>query len=86
MAINSFNSEIKKTARNFLMQLENYFKEAKADVLFYNGDIDRIYEQMFRTAIEGLVKEHKKNHRETLIVILQTNGGSVETAEKYVKY
>ncbi|WP_458402208.1 SDH family Clp fold serine proteinase [Candidatus Avelusimicrobium sp.] len=85
MAINSFNNEIKKTARNFLMQLENYFKEAKADVLFYNGDIDRIYEQMFRTAIEGLVKEHKKNHRETLIVILQTNGGSVETAEKYVK-
>lgn len=85
MSINSLNMEIQKTARNFLIQLENYFKEAKADVLFYNGDIDRVYEERFRTAIEGLVREHKKNHRETLIIILQTNGGSVETAEKYVK-
>lgn len=84
MSINSFNDEIKRTAKNYLIQLENYFKADKADVLFYYGDIDRVYEQVFRNALEALVKQHEKNHRETLIIVLQTNGGSVETTEKYV--
>lgn len=84
MSINLFNDEIRKTARNYLIKLENYFKADKADVLFYYGDIDRVYEQLFRNAIESLVVQHKNNHRETLIIILQTNGGSIETTEKYV--
>ena len=61
MSINLFNDEIRKTARNYLIKLENYFKADKADVLFYYGDIDRVYEQLFRNAIESLVVQHKNN-------------------------
>ncbi|MDR3306618.1 MAG: ATP-dependent Clp protease proteolytic subunit [Endomicrobium sp.] len=84
MPINTFNETIKQTARNYLTAIEKYFDSAKADVLFYYGYIDRLYETIFRAAIEELTAEHKKNKRETLIIILHTNGGSAETTEKYV--
>jgi hypothetical protein len=84
MPINTFDETIKQTAINYLIEIEKHFKQDKADVLFYYGDIDRLYETTFRAAIEGLTEEHKKNKRETLVIILHTNGGSAETAEKYV--
>lgn len=84
MPINTFNEAVRNTAINYILEIEKYFSEDKADALFYYGDIDRLYETAFRAAIEGLAAEHKTNKRETLIVILHTTGGSAETAEKYV--
>ena len=84
MALNTFEDSIRAIANDFIVQIETYFKEDKADALFYYGNIDGVYEEFFRAAIEQLVEAHKTEKRETLVIILHTNGGSIETTEKYV--
>ena len=81
---NVYNEDIKRIATGYLLEIEKCFSADNADVLFYYGSIDRPYETKFRTAIEGLVKENNDTPKETLVIILQTNGGSAETTEKYV--
>ena len=81
MALNAFRNFINNTANELLSKLERYFE---ADVLAYFGPIYPAYESVFRDAIEGLVAEQQTTNHSTLVVVLQTNGGSVETTEKYV--
>lgn len=86
MALNSYNETINTIANKNLESLENYFElnGIKADILFYCGEISAQYEQKFRHAIEGLASKLSENLHDTLIIILQTYGGSAETTEKFV--
>ena len=60
--------------------LEEHFK---ADVIFYYGEIHPAYVKGFRDFIENLVSDKEKNYN-TLVIILNTPGGSAETVEKMV--
>lgn len=72
-----------KTLRNILneklVKLEEYFK---ADAVFYYGEIHPSYEKAFRDFIEQLRIDEENHNR--LIILLNSPGGSAETAEKMV--
>ena len=79
MAINAFNETIKEVLNQRLKDLENHFK---ADVVFHYGEMNPGFLKIFRDFIEKLVAD--PNKKDTLVIILNTPGGSVEAAEKLV--
>ncbi|AKL98613.1 SDH family Clp fold serine proteinase [Endomicrobium proavitum] len=79
-----FPTNIKQLANSYLTRIEKHFASDKTDALFYFGAIAQPVETKFRLRIEELAREHKKNPKDTLIVLLTTGGGSAETAEKFV--
>lgn len=84
MALDTFAASVKNTATDYLKKIENYFAKEKVDVLAYFGSIDANYEQVFRSALDGLVAEQKATKHKTLCIVLTTFGGSIETTEKFV--
>lgn len=76
---NILDREIAQAANSYLLQLE---QELDSDVVFYYGEIRHGVDRLFRDLIEDLVSDNNK--RNTLTVILNTPGGSVETTEKLV--
>lgn len=74
-----FDSTFQDIVNSRLVELERYFE---ADVIFYYGSISSVVEKIYRDFIEEL-KSDRVEH-ETLVVILNTSGGSVETVEKLV--
>ena len=77
------NNEI---ATNYLKKIEDYFKGEKADVLSYFGSIEPQNEEKFKKVLGHLIEEKSNNSHSTLVIILQTNGGSAETTKKFVDY
>jgi membrane-bound ClpP family serine protease len=65
---------------NKLDALEKHFS---SDVIFFYGSIGSSLEKIFRDFIEDLKEDPVKHN--TLCIILNTPGGSVETVEKFVK-
>lgn len=84
MALDTFIQAAKKQATSYLLDIEKFFEKDKTDVLAYFGSIDDNYEQIFKTALDGLVSDLKVNNHETLCIVLQTFGGSITTTEKFV--
>lgn len=70
--------EIKRALTEKITALEDYFK---ADVIFYFGAIQVGYVSFYRDLIEHL--QDKAAH-DTLVIFLNTPGGSVETVEQFV--
>lgn len=57
-----------------------------SDVIFFYGDIHDGIERVFRDFIEDLKNDQdEQTNRDTLSIILNTNGGSVETVERMVR-
>ena len=79
MALNIFNETIKEILDKRLKDLEDHFH---ADVIFYYGPIDLIYQKAIRDFIEKLATD--KNKKNTIVIVLNTTGGSAEAAEKFV--
>ncbi len=79
MATTNLDTTIKEVLSKRLSELEEYFS---ADVVFYYGQIHPSYVKGFRDFIEKLVEDEKKTN--TLVVFLNTPGGSAETVEKMV--
>lgn len=75
-----FDSTIHDILNERLHQLEMHFN---ADVVFYYGPIAEAVEKLFRDFIEDLKMDQIVH--ETLCIVLNTPGGSVETVEKLVK-
>lgn len=82
--LDTFSSSVKQVATDYLVKIEKYFEKDKADVLAYFGNIDANYENVFKNALDGLLREREKTKSKTLCIILQTFGGSIETTEKFV--
>lgn len=80
MAINIFDDTIKETLSSRLSKIEKHFD---ADAIFYYGEMHPAYQKMFRDFIEKLRSDGGVN-KDTLVVCLNTPGGSVETVEKMV--
>lgn len=76
--IQIFDQTIKEILNNKIRILENEFD---ADVAFFYGEIHPSLEKPFRDFIE-LLKGDTEFNRSRLVVILNTPGGSAETAEK----
>lgn len=76
--IQIFDQTIKEILNNKIRILENEFN---ADVAFFYGEIHPSLEKPFRDFIE-LLKSNNEFDRNRLVVILNTPGGSAETAEK----
>ena len=74
-----FDATIKDLLNKKLSQLETKFK---SDVTFYLGEIQPALLRLFRDLIEDLKKDKKS--KESLVIILNTTGGSAEIAEKMV--
>lgn len=88
MSLGDFKKFAVDIANSRLQEIEKYFKEKYeegVDVLSYFGSIDAKYEQVFRTALDGLIEEHEESKKYILCIILETGGGSIETTEKFVK-
>lgn len=79
MAISIFDNTIKETLSSRLSKIEEHFS---ADTIFYYGEMHPSYQKMFRDFIEKLKDD--SNHKDTLVILLNTPGGSVETVEKMV--
>ncbi len=75
-----YHETIKETLEKKLRALELHFE---ADVVFYYGEISSWVIKFFRDFIED-IKSHDGNDYKKLVVILNTQGGSVETVEKMV--
>ena len=75
-----FDSTIHDILNQRLAKLEAHFN---ADVIFYYGPIADSLEKLFRDFIEDLKADQVQNS--TLVIILNTPGGSAETVEKLVK-
>lgn len=80
MAITEFDKQIRDTARDRIVAVENHFD---GDAIFYFGPIFPSIEKRFRDFIEDLAAE--KGDRKRLVVVLKTPGGSAETVEKLVE-
>lgn len=80
MAINIFDNTIKEALDSRLIKIERHFK---ADAVFYYGQIDPAYHKLFRDFIERLRDDSNKKN-DTLVIMLNTSGGSAEAAEKMV--
>src|SRR6202007_2009918 len=74
-----FDATIKSLLNDKLRKLEKRFD---ADVVFFYGEIHAGLVRPFRDLIEDLKKDGKK--RDKLAIVLNTGGGSAETAEKLV--
>lgn len=74
-----FDATIKSLLNDKLEQLESHFE---ADVVFFYGEISASLVRPFRDLIEDLRKEDQK--KDKLVIVLNTAGGSAETAEKLV--
>ncbi len=74
-----FDVTIKETLAERLAKIEKHFD---ADTMFYYGDIHPAYHKTFRDFVEKLKDD--KTGKETLVVLLNTPGGSAETVEKMV--
>ncbi len=79
MALNIFNDTIKDVLLKSLKSLEDHFS---ADVIFYHGIIEPGLLKAFRDFIEKLAQD--SNKKDTLVILLNTGGGSAETVEKFV--
>ncbi len=75
-----FDSTMHDILNSRLNALEKHFN---SDVIFFYGSIGNSLEKPFRDFIEDLKADTVKH--DTLCVILNTPGGSVETVEKLVK-
>jgi len=75
-----FDAAIKEELNKRLIDLEDYFN---SDVIFYYGPIEPPVVKLFRDFIEEIQEEPGK--KDTLTLILNTTGGSVEVVEKYVE-
>ena len=75
-----FDSTMHEILNGRLDALEKYFN---SDVIFFYGSIGDSLEKPFRDFIEDLKADTVKH--DTLCIILNTPGGSVETVEKLVK-
>lgn len=80
MAISIFDNTIKETLSSRLSKIEEHFS---ADTIFYYGEMHPSYQKMFRDFIEKL-KDDGNTNKDTLVILLNTPGGSVETVEKMV--
>jgi hypothetical protein len=80
VAITEFDKQIRDTARDRIVAVENHFG---GDAIFYFGPIFPSIEKRFRDFIEDLAAE--KGDRTRLVVVLKTPGGSAETVEKLVE-
>ncbi|TAK38623.1 MAG: serine dehydrogenasease [Saprospiraceae bacterium] len=76
-----FDKTISDVLKDKLLQLEEKFV---ADVVLYYGVIHPAFIKPFRDFIEDLKSDGDKK-RTRLAIILNTNGGSVETVEKMVE-
>jgi hypothetical protein len=74
-----FDATIKALLNDKLKKLERYLD---ADVIFFYGEIHIGLIRPFRDVIEDLKKDGKK--KDKLALVLNTGGGSAETAEKLV--
>ena len=74
-----FDTTVKDLLNKKLLELEAKFD---ADVIFCLGEIHPGMLRVFRDVIEDLKRDAVKRNR--LVIILNTSGGSVETAEKLV--
>lgn len=74
-----FDATIKSLLNDKLKKLEKHFD---ADVVFFYGEIHLGLIRPFRDLIEDLKKDGKK--KDKLALVLNTAGGSAETAEKFV--
>ena len=79
--IQIFDSTIQDILDERLTALERHFD---ADVIFYYGTIHPTYQKLFRDFIER-IKDGDAAGKNRLVVVLNTNGGSVETVEKMVE-
>jgi hypothetical protein len=79
VAINIYNDTIKKTVGERHAELEKHFD---ADVAFYYGEMHPAYQKIFRDFVEKLKEDSGK--KDTLVMLMNTPGGSVETVEKMV--
>jgi len=81
--IEIFDSTIKDILLDRLTALESHFD---ADVIFYYGVIHPTYQKLFRDFIEKIKDgEGEGETKSRLVMVLNTNGGSVETVEKMVE-
>lgn len=74
-----FDATIKSLLNDKLKKLERHFE---ADVVFFYGEIHVALIRPFRDLIEDIKKDGKK--KDKLVIVLNTGGGSAETAEKLV--
>jgi len=74
------DSTIKDTLTERLLKLEKHFD---ADAMFYYGEMHPAYQKIFRDFIEKLRTDNSAN-KETLVILLNTPGGSAEIVEKMV--
>jgi len=75
--------ELDKTLKDILNEkLAKLEKSFDADAIFYYGEIHPSYEKGFRDFIEQIKEDEVKRNR--LVIILNSPGGSAETAEKMV--
>ncbi len=70
------NKVIEESLDARILSLEKLFV---ADVLSYSGEIVDIVADGFRTALESIVEKKNK-----IVVVLETNGGYIEVAERIV--
>ncbi len=82
MAINIFDNTIKETLLSRLSDLEKHFMAS--DVMFYYGEMHPAYQKIFRDFIEKLKDDSGSASKDTLVILLNTPGGSVEMVEKMV--
>src|SRR5437773_469047 len=75
-----FDETVKEQLNKALAKLERHFG---ADVVFYFGEIHTYVVRSFRDFIEQLRKNSSRH--DTLVVVLNTPGGSVESVEKMVE-
>ncbi|MBF0464773.1 MAG: ATP-dependent Clp protease proteolytic subunit [Nitrospirae bacterium] len=76
----NFDHTIKTVLDERLEKLSEHFG---SDAVFYYGDINPGYLKAFRDFIEQLKSDNNSKNR--LTIMLNTNGGSVETVEKMVE-
>ena len=75
--------ELDKTLKDILNdKLVKLEKSFNADAIFYYGEIHPSYEKGFRDFIEQIKEGEVKRNR--LVILLNSPGGSAETAEKMV--
>jgi len=75
--------ELDKTLKDILNdKLVKLEKSFNADAIFYYGEIHPSYEKGFRDFIEQIKEDEEKRNR--LVILLNSPGGSAETAEKMV--
>jgi len=75
----TIDSSIKDLLNEKLNKLETVLD---ADVLVYSGDLGPVPPHIFLKIVEELVES--PDHKQKLCILLTTNGGSVESVERYV--